>query len=247
LVSAGGTGNYDVTQDTTTGDVKVGGILGTIEATLVSSYPYDPTFDNSNGDWCDDTLTNGLTSFNSDTNEGRQERSCYADFMGWSMRDRAQSGTDPDAACAPILDSNTLYQTIWDWDPTANTGLGGYTNTNANIPVPFRTSLGGISPEIGGRYALMGLQLVSGAGIANDHHEDHWSYWDSSTNQNFDCKFVEDMSINMVPAADGQTAVGHFTIKDWQGCKDSTGTPVTTVPGTGDQYNTFDVSFTKQP
>jgi len=247
-LAGAGPGNYDIVYDSVNNNVKVSGVLGTIEATLNGGgspvYAYNSNFDDSNGDWCT-TATDGLPNFIANSDLGRQERSCYADFMGWSLRDRAQSGSDPAAACAPVLDSNTLYQTIWNWDPTLNAGAGGYTNADANITVPFRTNLGGISPEIGGRYALMGLELVSGAGIANDHHEDHWSYWDSSTSQTFDCKFVEDLSINMVPAADGLSAVGHFTIKDWQGCSDAAGNPVTTVPGSGDQFNTFDVSFAR--
>ncbi|MBD3669700.1 MAG: hypothetical protein HUJ29_02920 [Gammaproteobacteria bacterium] len=248
----GGTNTYTVGTLTTDGDIPVTGNFLAIKQALHDGavYPYDPTFNDawSGGgtDWCDNAST--LASFNADSATGRDERSCYADFMGWSMWDRAQSG-DQVAACAPMLDTGNIHQIIWDW-----TG-GVPSNTSANFTVSYRTTLGGVSPEIAGRHALMGLELVGGAAIANDHREEQWTQWfdsdgdgDWSTGTQVEatCKFVEDMSINMVPSTDANSATGRFTIKNFEGCKDSAGNTYDTA-NSGDDFNTFDVSFTKAP
>ncbi|MDH5185397.1 MAG: hypothetical protein OEX12_16075, partial [Gammaproteobacteria bacterium] len=254
-LAAVSSGGYDVATDTTTGDTTVTGNLGTIKTTLHDSgvYPYDHTFDDGHGGWCDAT-TIGLPNFGDDTELGRQQRSCYADFMGWSMWDRAESGSDTLAECAPQMDSGSLYQQIWNWDQSLNSGLGDFVATGTNITVPFRTTLGGISPEIAMRYTLMGLELVGGAAIATDHRQEQWSYWydptpltDWSDASEARCDYVEDMTINMVPAADGQSATGRFTIKNFEACFDTTSGASVDTPSSGDQFSTFEVSFTKVP
>lgn len=232
-----GAGAYTLAQSGS-GDVIVSGNLGTIRTTLTDTVgtdiAYDPTFNDAwvggGTDWCDNANTT-LTDFNVDSDPGRTDRSCYAESLGWGLHDlfRDDPVGNASLACAPSLDTGKVHEIIW-----AHNG-SSFTNTDANINIPYQTHLGGVSPQIPARYALMGLEFIGGSAIATDHRVDEWSEFDGSTTKN--CKNVNDLSINMVPAADGQSAVGQFTMKEWRGCDGV---------ATSNSFQTFDVNFSKQ-
>lgn len=164
---------------------------------------YDATFDDGMGNYC----TNTSLSMNVD-----QDRSCYL----WFVSEQIESGA---ISCAPRVRGDA-WQLAWAVGTTSAT------------PIPLAATLGA-SPDINDRYALMGLQIVGGNGVAYNEFDEEWTQYDEATMTNESCYYREELTITFAPDSTGTSAVGTFAQKQYDSC------------GGGNSYAVFDVNFSK--
>jgi len=105
---------------------------------------------------------------------------------------------------------------------------------SAASSIAFRTDLGGATPAIGPRYAVMDLKVVGTSAIASNNMNETYTRWDDTTKTNKSCSFSEELTISFSKDATGTGATGRFTQKYTDSCESQ-----------GSSYGTFRTLWTR--